>query len=168
MPFYQKRLRLSPQDYRGRRIFLVTLCCERRAAIFSDASEARRLVEHLIRMSAEHRYYLHAYCVMPDHVHFLCEGATADCDLLPFVETFKQQTAYAFGKKSGARLWQKRFYDHILRPVETIEDVACYIWLNPVRKNLCATPSDYPFCGSQTIDWIRRARAETSWTPIWK
>ena len=125
MPFYQKQLRLSPRDYRGRRIFFVTLCCERRVPNFADPCEARCVVDHLTNKAAEFHYFLHAYCVMPDHVHFLCQGATDDCDLLALVEAFKQHTAYESKKRCGTRLWQKRFYDHILRPGEAVEDVAC-------------------------------------------
>jgi hypothetical protein len=60
-----------------------------------------------------------------------------------------------------------RYYDHILRPNEVIEDVACYIWWNPVRKGLCEDPRLYPLSGSQTIDWMKKS-PRTNWTPPWK
>jgi hypothetical protein len=50
------------------------------------------------------------------------------------------------------------FYDRILRATDAVETVAIYIWSNPVRKGLCAQPGQYPYSGSQTIDWIRRAK----------
>ncbi len=105
---------------------------------------------------------------MPDHVHFLCEGLSDTSDLVQFVDAFKQRTAYEFKKTHGGRLWQMRYYDHILRPKEVIEDVACYIWWNPVRKGLCDDPHVYPLSGSQTIDWMKHRSPRTNWTPPWK
>ena len=105
---------------------------------------------------------------MPDHIHFLCEGLLDTSDLVRFVNAFKQRTAYEFRKTHASRLWQMRYYDHILRPKEVIEDVACYIWWNPVRKGLCGGPHLYPLSGSQTIDWMKHSSSRTDWTPPWK
>ncbi len=105
---------------------------------------------------------------MPDHLHFLVEGVEDTSNLVSFIERFKQHTAFEFAKRFDKRLWQRRYYDHILRPDEPIEDVACYIWWNPVRKNLCADPAAYPLTGSQTIDWMKRSPVGTKWKPTWK
>src|SRR6266704_5083306 len=40
------------------------------------------------------------------------------------------------------------------------ERVAWYIWMNPVRKGLCAHAQDYPFSGSFTMDWKGAARSD--------
>ena len=105
---------------------------------------------------------------MPDHLHFLCEGVADDCNLIKFVEMFKQCTNYEFKKRSGRILWQKRYYDHVLRPKEAPEAVVCYIWWNPVRKNLCCEPQDYPLSGSQTMDWMTTAASRPTWKPEWR
>jgi putative transposase len=168
VPFYQKRLRLSRENYRGRRIYFVTVGTEKRTPFFTDQSTGRWVLGHLLEDAALRNFSLHAFCVMPDHVHFLSEGLSEDTDLLKFVNLFKQRTAYEFRKRNGSRLWQMRFYDHILRPNEAIEDAACYIWWNPVRKGLCSAPNLYPLSGSQTIDWMKHSSGGTVWIPPWK
>jgi len=45
-------------------------------------------------------------------------------NLLNFAKSFKQKTAFLYQKQHGLRLWQKNFYDHILRPGETPNHVA--------------------------------------------
>jgi hypothetical protein len=55
-----------------------------------------------------------------------------------------------------------------LRPSDAIEDVACYIWWNPVRKHLCANPREYPLSGSQTLDWMKHSWLAPRWQPPWK
>ena len=168
MPFYKKQLRLPHNAYIGRRIYFITLCTEHRATFFSAPSTGRWLLEKLIAFAAYSDFALHAYCAMPDHVHFICEGLADACDLIKFVHGFKQRTAYEFIKSQDTRLWQRRYYDHILRPNEAIEDAACYIWWNPVRKKLCAEPNQYPLSGSHTLDWMRRSLVPSHWTPPWK
>jgi REP element-mobilizing transposase RayT len=105
---------------------------------------------------------------MPDHSHVLAEGLHERSDLREFIRVFKQRSAFAFRKSHCRRLWEMSYYDHILRPSDGIEDVACYIWWNPVRKQLCARPQEFPFSGSQTIDWIKRSSAVPSWSAPWK
>jgi hypothetical protein len=48
--------------------------------------------------------------------------------------------------------------------------VAGYIWSNPVRKGLCATPTAYPFLGSFTAIGARILKSSTlpEWIPPWK
>jgi putative transposase len=168
VPFYKKQLRLQASDYTGRRTYFVTVCTENRVKFFSDTPAGRWLLEKLIAAAAGSDFALHAYCVMPDHVHFVCEGLADACNLIKLVEGFKQQTAYAFSKKHRIRLWQRRYYDHVLRPNDSIEDVACYIWWNPVRKGLCAVPHQYPLSGSQTLDWMKHSSLAPRWQPPWK
>jgi putative transposase len=168
VPFYLKRLRLSPQNYRGRRLCFITICCADRRPVFANLAVGRWAMTHLAGLAAHHSFSLHCFCFMPDHLHFLTEGISDDCDLVKFVDTFKQRTAYEFRRSHRRQLWQTRFYDHILRSADAVEDVACYIWMNPVRKGLCADPQLYPLSGSLTIDWMKRGLAKTEWIPPWK
>jgi putative transposase len=168
VPVYEKQLRLPAGEYIGRRAYFVTVCTENRAKFFSDPVTGHWLLEKLLAAAARFDFSLHAYCVMPDHLHFLSEGLADACDLNKFVEGFKQRTAYEFSKTQHDHLWQRRYYDHILRPSDAIEDVACYFWWNPVRKKLCAQPHQYPLSGSQTIDWMKHSVTTPKWRPPWK
>jgi hypothetical protein len=60
----------------------------------------------ILETAAQRNFSLHAYCIMPDHVHFLCEGLSETSDLVQFVDALKQRTAYEFKKTHGQRLWQ--------------------------------------------------------------
>ena len=82
---------------------------------------------------------------MPNHLHILVTG-TEDAPLVRFVQHFKQATGH---RHPG--LWQRSYYDHILRYEETIEDVAWYIWGNPVRAGMVADALDYPYLGPREM-----------------
>jgi len=105
---------------------------------------------------------------MPDHLHFLAPGRSADADLLKFVSLFKQKTGFEYQQRFGNRLWRPKYYEHIARAAEQLESVAVYIWNNPARAGICARAIDYELAGSTTIDWKERCRYLGEWTPPWK
>jgi hypothetical protein len=116
------------------------------------------------------RLFIHAYCVMPDHIHVLVASPSERSNLIKFVETFKQETAVEFARKTNSRLSQFEYYDRILRSADSADRVAWYIWLNPVRKGLCRAPADYSFLGSFTELGAKllKGSAAAEWTPPWR
>jgi putative transposase len=170
--FRRKNIRLPAARYRGRQWYFVTACCTERTPFFADAALATSLIETLRGVALERNFAVHAYCVMPDHVHLLICGMREESDLLLFVRELKHRTGQAAWRSGRPHLWQKKFYDHILRRSEAVSSVASYIWMNPVRRGLCARPDEYPLSGSFTLDWERvRQRAahlDRPWVPPWK
>jgi hypothetical protein len=62
----------------------------------------------------------------------------------------------------------KKFYDYFLRAGDVIENVAWYIWLNPVRKAMVVKPQDYLFAGSFTGLQMPQVWNIDCWQPPWK
>lgn len=165
--FERKKNRLELEDYFGRRRFFITTCCRGRREIFRRVETAGTIIENLREYSNRYGFGVHAYCVMPDHVHFLAEGLSEASELIRFVKTFKQGTGYACRKNARGPLWEKSFYDHVLRSRDSNEDVAWYIWMNPVRKGLCRDSREYPFSGSFSLAWPI-VEPSKLWMPPWK
>ncbi len=63
---------------------------------------------------------------------------------------WKQSTAFYWRRSSGGQLWQRGYYDRVLRPDEDTAVVSRYVLANPVRAGLVADPTAYPFQGSDT------------------
>jgi putative transposase len=184
MPFQHKNIRLNRTNHLGQRAYFVTICCAGRRRVFANSRNAAWLIEALRKQAGAHRFAVGAYCAMPDHLHALVTGLEPTSDLLSFVKHFKQSTAREYGgrrqrrppEKQGGRykttfqtvLWQKKFYDHILRPRDNADGVAGYIWFNPVRKGLCMDPREYPYSGSFMFDWTKAIIAAKAWIPEWK
>jgi hypothetical protein len=89
---------------------------------------------------------------------------------MKFVEAFKKETGFRFNTGSGKRLWQFKYYDHIVRTGQAANRIAWYIWMNPVRKGLCSAPQDHPFSGSFTDTGAAMLQSPSpqKWTPPWK
>jgi REP-associated tyrosine transposase len=164
----RKYTRLAAQNYVGFRFYFVTLCCFGRKRIFVDAGHCERVLELLRTECAVRGFAVHAYCVMPDHFHFLCEGVEPGSDLLRSMMSFRIKSSRNFAKEHGGVLWQRGYYEHILRRGERAELVAWYIWLNPVRQGLVSKAEEYRWAGSFTGWKMPTSRNEEGWRPPWK
>ncbi len=70
------------------------------------------------------------------------------------VKEFKQGTGWWFrnihqaSPDDKSSLWQKSYYDHILRREEDASQVVRYILENPIRAGLAASVDEYPYAWS--------------------
>jgi putative transposase len=165
--FGHKNVRLTQSDYVGYHSYFVTICCLDRRPVFADPCRCSWLLEKCRAESAARAFAIHAYCVMPDHFHFLTEGLKPSSDLLNLVKSLKLKTSRSYRAETSQILWQKKFFDHILRSNESIESVARYIWMNPVRKGLSKAIGEYPFAGSLTGLSAFVTPPSALWIPAW-
>ncbi len=168
--FRRTNIRLPASRYLGRQLYFITLCFRNRRRYGANARIACWLIDELRKHAGSCEFFAHAYCVMPDHLHGLVAGASETSNMLKFVMSFKQDTGQEFTRRTHRALWQFKYYDHILRGRDSADRVAWYIWSNPVRKGLCATPAQYPFLGSFTEMGARmlKGTAVAEWIPPWK
>jgi len=145
----RKRIRLDAAEYRAEgRVFLVTICTVDRRPWFSLHPPLADIATATIVAIADARWStLHAWCVMPDHVHLLME----DADVVGYVRVFKGSlTTRARCIDSHRRLWQRSFHDHAPRSRESLFETARYVLGNPVRAGIVAKAAEYRWSGSGT------------------
>ena len=164
----RKSIGLSSLNYLGERFYFITICCHRKRPVFNDSVNCQWLIRILSEESAACHFTIHAYCIMPDHVHFLAQGLSPRSDLLHFVKTLKLKTSRAYFESTAQKLWQRRFFDHILRRNETVEAVTWYIWLNPVRAGLVPSARKYPYSGSFSDMEMPSVWSNAAFQPTWK
>ncbi len=142
MPLSRKVPRLPHENYLGRVICFLAICCDLRRPHLAAAAFASRVVAILKKCAASTSFLLHAYCVMPDHVHILVEGNHSNADALQFVRIVKIRTAVEFRKARKLRLWEKSFHDHILRRADALEAVATSGGI-PCESNCAPCPPNF-------------------------
>lgn len=142
-----KKIRLPLGVYQQDRVVFVTISTANRQKWFLEFPQlANETKNVLVETCRERTSTLYAWCVMPDHVHLLVD----DENIISFVRAFKGRVVpKARAISPRKKLWQRSFYDHILRNSESVMDVAGYIFENPVRSGLVALPPQYPFVGSE-------------------
>ena len=144
----RRSLRLVGFDYRYPGPYHLVLGTLNRQPFFSITPLIHDLIEALTEVAARTGSTVYAYCFMPDHAHLLV-ALSGEVDLSRFVQEFKGKATRAFWRHGGAgRLWQRGFFDHVLRAEEDVRDVARYILANPVRRGLVTDFREYPGAGS--------------------
>jgi REP element-mobilizing transposase RayT len=72
-----------------------------------------------------------SYVVMPNHVHVVLElGESSGVELGDVVGTYKAAVS-RFSSRSG--LWQRGYYDHVVRDANDLARIREYIATNPIR-----------------------------------
>ena len=89
---------------------------------------------------------------MPDHLHLLLSLKDEyQKGLQDWVSASKRYSAKRIYELYEVRpLWQKNFYDRVVRKEESLPDIASYILHNPVRKGIVSEWESYPY--SKMID----------------
>ena len=106
--------------------------------------EIAKLVVCALRKFDGVRYRMLAWCVMPNHVHVVFQLLNGH-DLAKILHTWKSFTGLEINRwlgRSGA-LWQKEYYDHLIRDREQLTRALRYVAENPERAGLRNWPYVY-------------------------
>ena len=137
----QSSPRLHSFAYQGSYAYHLILNARGGVPRFEGGGLVAFCLDRLAVSASRYAFEVVAYCFMPDHLHLLVVGGD-DAPLVRFVQHFKQAT----GRRHPG-LWQRSYYDHILRREEALEDVARYIWANPVRAGMVENVLAHPYSG---------------------
>jgi REP element-mobilizing transposase RayT len=140
-------LRLPHLDYAVPYVYSLTICTYERREWFRNEKTAEETLSALQKCARQFHYSLLVYCLMPDHLHLLISPNDSGVTVSEFVRHFKSRTSFHFKKETKGPLWQRGFYDHVVRKSEDLQTMADYILHNPVRKGLAGTPEAYPYSG---------------------
>ena len=88
------------------------------------------------------------YVIMPDHIHFFASPTDRNADLSRFVQAFPSLVTRRLRPLGFPYpLWQREFFDHLLRGDESYESKWHYVRHNPARHGLVNRAEDWPFRG---------------------
>jgi REP element-mobilizing transposase RayT len=147
--FYERRnsLRLRGFDYAAWRIYFVTLVVLARRRVFFDERLANATIDCLLQLRRQIKFNLYSYCLMPDHFHALIGAGNSGKSLGEICGAFKSLTTHAYWHWFKGKLWQRQFFDHIIRNEQDFFETREYISMNPVRKGLVQKPKEWPYSG---------------------
>jgi putative transposase len=134
---FRKRLRLRDFDYRSNGAYFVTACTEGRSALLID--HVKVVVEE--ELSALPVRFpglsLDQYVVMPDHVHAIISISNRGADLPHIMQAFKSLSTIRF-REDGlrGRIWQRGYFDRIIRNDGELDALREYIQNNPIAQEI--------------------------------
>jgi putative transposase len=131
-------MRRAPQEIRT---FFTTSVTADRRRLFQIERNAELLLRILQDNRQKGRFQLHAYVIMPDHIHLLLTPAE-NVSLEKAMQYIKG--GFSFQLKSPFDVWERSFKEHRIKDEEDYIHHQHYIEQNPVRANLNPTPEQFP------------------------
>ncbi len=90
-----------------------------------------------------HRYELHSFVVMPNHVHVLVTPHVYATQWLGPLKGFTAHEANRILGLTGKPFWQHEGYDHLVKSDEEFGRIRRYIENNPASAGLVSSPDEY-------------------------
>lgn len=117
--------------------------------VFEQDSDYSQYLEWLEKYSEKYSLHIWAYCLMTNHVHFVCVPQREDSLALTF-NTLHMRHAQFINRRNKAKghLWQGRFYSTILDEKHAYAAVR-YVENNPVRAGIVTKAEDYPWSSAK-------------------
>ena len=169
-----KHLRRLERVWLESPVYFVTVCTDRRRRMLANIAVADILTSEWRISQERHGWLVGRYVIMTDHVHFFCAAEDNAKTLSDFVKLWKQWTtkrmkevelisngpstgprlaSAATTEKAGTadtaakRIWQREFFDYVLRSEESYAEKWEYVRLNPVRAGLVVRAEEWTFQG---------------------
>ena len=103
------------------------------------------LVAQALQFHAGQRFDLHAWAIMPNHVHAVLrpQGGWTLSDILKSWKGYSAREANLQLHRVGRHFWQTESFDHLIRDDEDHYRCCRYVTMNPVNAGLCRRPEDW-------------------------
>lgn len=150
----RKNIRLKNHDYSKAGYYFITICSKDKKYIFRDVgavfdrqfeshyekpplSNIGQIIESEINKinSIYENVEIDKYVIMPNHIHMIIilNNVNGQSKTAPTISRIMQQFKGSVSKQTGLSLWQKSFYDHIIRDEQEYQKIWNYIETNPLE-----------------------------------
>jgi len=109
----------------------------------------------VISVRQRHPFVIHAWVVLPDHLHCVIELPPDDADFASRWRLIKMAFSKAMPKterlsrvraRRGERgIWQRRYWEHLIRDEADFRAHMDYVHINPVKHGLVKCLADWPY-----------------------
>ena len=158
---HRRSIRLPAYDYTRAGAYFVTLCIQNRACVLGTVRDAvvdptqagRMVVDQCIALPGRFpTLTLDAFVLMPNHWHGILvlagsgdrgagPGPATAPSLADIIHSFKTGTMTAYFRgvtqqgwpSMPGRLWQRNYYEHVIRDASALDPLRDYISANPAR-----------------------------------
>ena len=156
-------------DTKGGTYFFTVNLADRKMTLLTDEIDKLRLI--INKVKKKHPFQLNAMVVLPDHLHSLLTLPQDDSDYstrwslikagfsrqLPKIEKINKSR-----KIKGERgIWQRRYWEHLIRDDRDFENHIDYIHYNPVKHQYVDAAVEWPY--STIHDYISQGILSNDW-----
>lgn len=120
--------------------YFVTLCTRARQTLLDQPTIADAVIDECRAIETAGHWNCRAGVIMPEHIHLLVR-ITGHLPISRCIARLKAKTNPRLLARGGS--WQGNFYEHRLRPDDSVHDVVRYMFLNPYRRRLLEIGDTY-------------------------
>lgn len=127
----------------------VTQRGNRREPVFFGDGDYRYYLRLVAAAARAAEAEIWAYCLMPNHVHFVVTPSTPDGLRATFADAHRRYTSFINARRrQTGHLWQGRFASVVMDERHLLAALR-YISLNPVRAGLVERATDWPWSSAR-------------------
>ena len=145
--------------------YFFTVGTYHRKSWFDCEEHVSVLREAFCRNMEKRPFRMDAVVVLPDHLHCLWQLPQGDSDFSGRWREIKKKVSRQLDSRTNARnerlVWQKRFWEHLIRDEKDWRNHMDYIHYNPVKHGLVKRPTDWPW--SSFSKAVARGWYDTDW-----
>jgi putative transposase len=126
----------------------VTICCREKNPVFENQAYATKAWDYLKKQLKINDGDLSAIVLLPDHLHIIIDFFEGNNQPLGVrISEIKKRITWAIRKAGwqGKRLWQKNYYEHIIRNEKDWYEKVNYMRNNPVMKGLVEEADEWRY-----------------------
>jgi len=142
--------------------FITNVTFQRKPILIENIDLLRQSIDNVKKKST---FNLIAWVILPDHFHFILDPK--ENDPTKILQRIKMSFGVLYRVKlniRSGRIWQNRFWDHIIRNQNDLNLHVDYIHFNPVKHGYVTKASDWEH--SSILDYINMGVYQKDWEII--
>ena len=162
-------MRYRRADAKGGTYFFTVNLAERNKSLLTDHIDILRLIFNQVK--SRHPFKLHAMVVLPDHLHAMLTLPEQDNGYAMRWRLIKagfsrqlpkqERITHSHNRKGERGIWQRRYWEHLIRDDDDFEKHANYIHYNPVKHDYVQRASEWPY--STIHSYIEKGLLSQNW-----
>ena len=142
---HRRSIRLKGYDYSQSGLYFITICVQNRHCLFGEIENDEMILNEYGKIAATEwintesirdNIRLHEYIIMPNHIHGIieiidrkgdCRGESQFAPTAPTAPTIKSL---------NYKIWQRNYYEHIIRDEKSHQIISEYIITNPQKWDI--------------------------------
>ncbi len=145
--------------------YFFTVVTKQRKPVFSNEIKVRILRDAMQEEMIRRPFIVEAAVVLPDHIHCLWKLPAGDKDFSSRWREIKKSVSKRAGTVKNSRgegdLWQRRFWEHLIRDEHDWRVHMDYIHFNPVRHGYVKKPCEWRWSSFQR--WVDKGAYDRDW-----
>jgi putative transposase len=158
--------------------YFFTVVTFKRERFFIKPENILLLRESFRYVMDKHFFKIDAFVLLPEHLHCIWTLPEGDCDFSKrwrLIKTYftrkcdvknKHKPHETRIRKQEQAVWQRRFWEHLIRDEKDFSNHADYIHYNPVKHGLVKAPKDWKY--SSFHRYVREGKYDVNWGAMQK